>query len=43
MKKVFKIIGWSFLGILGTFFILGALFIYKVKNGFPVFYETHCL
>ena len=40
MKKVFKIIGWSILGILGAFFIFGALFIYKVKNGFPVFYET---
>lgn len=40
MKTVFKIIGWSFLGILGAFFIFGALFIYKVKNGFPVFYET---
>lgn len=40
MKKIFKIILWSILGII----ILGigalSLFIYKVKYGFPVSYET---
>ena len=40
MKKAIKIILWV---ILGLALILGGLFagfVYKVKNGFPVFYET---
>jgi uncharacterized protein len=40
MKKALKIIGWSLLALV---LLLGgalALFIYKVKNGFPVSYET---
>lgn len=40
MKKIFKIILWSVFSII---LILGVLmygFIYKVKNGFPVSYET---
>lgn len=40
MKKVVKIILWSVLVIV---LLLGGLFVgfvYKVKNGFPVFYET---
>lgn len=40
MKKAIKIILWS---VLGLIIILGGLFagfVYKVKNGFPVFYET---
>jgi uncharacterized protein len=40
MKKVFKIILWSLLGLILTFVALAFGFIYKVKNGFPVFYET---
>jgi type 1 glutamine amidotransferase len=40
MKKVLKIVGFSILGIIVLFVILIAGFIYKVKNGFPVSYET---
>jgi type 1 glutamine amidotransferase len=40
MKKVLKIVGFAILGILILFVILIAGFIYKVKNGFPVSYET---
>lgn len=40
MKKVVKIILWSVLGIVLLLGILMAGFMYKVKNGFPVFYET---
>lgn len=40
MKKIFKIVLWTFstLFLLLIIFFLG--FVYKVKNGFPVFYET---
>jgi uncharacterized protein len=40
MKKALKFIGWSLLALV---LLLGgamAVFIYKVKNGFPVSYET---
>lgn len=40
MKKVVKIILWSVLTIVILLGGLMAGFIYKVKNGFPVFYET---
>ena len=40
MKRIFKIIGWTLVSIVGAFFLFAGLFIYKVKNGFPVFYET---
>jgi len=40
MKRVFKIIAWTFLGLVISLFALGALFMYKVQNGFPVSYET---
>ena len=40
MKKVFKIIGWSVLTIIILLGTALGLFIYKVKNGFPVSYET---
>lgn len=40
MKKLLKIIAWTFLGLVIGLFALGALFMYKVQNGFPVFYET---
>lgn len=40
MKKVVKIILWSALTIVILLGILMAGFVYKVRNGFPVFYET---
>lgn len=40
MKKLLKIIAWTFLGLVIGLFALGALFMYKVQKGFPVFYET---
>ncbi|MCP9755510.1 ThuA domain-containing protein [Lacihabitans sp. CCS-44] len=40
MKKAVKIILWVFLGIVIMLGILFAGFVYKVKNGFPVSYET---
>jgi hypothetical protein len=40
MKKVFKIIGWTLLTIIILLGTALGLFIYKVKNGFPVSYET---
>ncbi|MES2518953.1 MAG: ThuA domain-containing protein [Bacteroidota bacterium] len=40
MKKVVKIILWSILVIVLLLGGLMAGFMYKVKNGFPVFYET---
>jgi uncharacterized protein len=40
MKRVLKIILYSVLGIVVLLGILMAGFIYKVKNGFPVSYET---
>lgn len=40
MKRVFKIIAWTFFGLVISLFALGALFMYKVQNGFPVSYET---
>ena len=40
MKKALKIVGFAILGIVIFFVILIAGFIYKVKNGFPVSYET---
>lgn len=40
MKKNAKIVLWSVLGIVLVFGILFIGFVYKVKNGFPVFYET---
>ena len=40
MKKFFKILGWTLLAFVVLLFAAGSLFIYKVKNGFPVSYET---
>ena len=40
MKKFFKILGWTFLTLIILFFAAGGVFLYKVKNGFPVSYET---
>ena len=40
MKKIFKIILWSILVIVLLLGGLMAGFMYKVKNGFPVSYET---
>ncbi len=40
MKKIFKIILWTVLGIITIFGVLLGGFIYKIKNGFPVSYET---
>ena len=40
MKKVLKIVLWVFLGLIVVFGGLFAGFVYKVKNGFPVFYDS---
>ncbi|NBA86875.1 ThuA domain-containing protein [Emticicia sp. CRIBPO] len=40
MKKVVRIVLWSILGIVIVLAGLMAVFMYKVKNGFPVSYET---
>lgn len=40
MKKGLKIALWSLLGLVVLLFAAGGLFFYKVKNGFPVSYET---
>ncbi|UTA66592.1 ThuA domain-containing protein [Emticicia sp. 21SJ11W-3] len=40
MKKIFKIVLWSVLGIVVVLGGLLGVFIYKVKYGFPVSYET---
>lgn len=40
MKKALKIILFSLLGLIVLLFGLMAGFIYKIKNGFPVSYET---
>jgi uncharacterized protein len=40
MKRFFKILLWSVLTIILLLGILLAGFIYKIKNGFPVSYET---
>ena len=40
MKRIIKIVLWTVLGIVVVLGVLFAGFVYKVKNGFPVFYET---
>ena len=40
MNKIVKIILWSLLGLVLLVVAAGALFFYKVQNGFPVTYET---
>jgi uncharacterized protein len=40
MKKILKILAWSFLSIIVLLGVLMAGFMYKIKNGFPVSYET---
>lgn len=40
MKKAIKIILWTIVSMVVLFFAAGATFLYKVKNGFPVSYET---
>lgn len=40
MKRFLKILGWSIVSIVLLLGILLAGFVYKVKNGFPVSYET---
>jgi hypothetical protein len=40
MKRILKVILWSIVAIISTAGILFAIFMYKVKHGFPVSYET---
>lgn len=40
MKKFLKIVGWTILSLLLLLVAGLSLFVYKVKNGFPVSYET---
>jgi type 1 glutamine amidotransferase len=40
MKKFFKIIGWTILSIILMLSVAMGTFMYKVKYGFPVSYET---
>lgn len=40
MKKFFKILAWSVGGLIVVLALLLIGFIYKIQNGFPVFYET---
>jgi type 1 glutamine amidotransferase len=40
MKKALKIILWSVVSLVGLLFVSGWIFMYKIKNGFPVSYET---
>ena len=40
MKKIFKIILWTILSVIAILIVLLGGFMYKVKNGFPVVYET---
>lgn len=40
MKKAIKITLWSVLGLILLVVLAGAVFIYKIRNGFPVSFET---
>jgi len=40
MKKIFKIVLWSLLSVIVIAGIAMSVFVYKVRNGFPVAYET---
>jgi hypothetical protein len=40
MKKFLKIFLWTVLSLMLLIVIAGSVFVYKVKNGFPVSYET---
>ena len=40
MKKLLKFLLWSILAVSIVLGVLVAIFIYKIKNGFPVSYET---
>jgi uncharacterized protein len=40
MKKILKIFLWTFLSLFLLLLIAGSIFMYKIKNGFPVSYET---
>jgi len=40
MKKAIKITLWSIASLVVLLFLFGAVFFYKVRNGFPVSYET---
>ncbi|MEJ1237785.1 ThuA domain-containing protein [Chryseolinea sp. T2] len=40
MKRVLKIVLWSIVILVVLIFGAGTVFLYKVKNGFPVSYET---
>lgn len=40
MKRILKIVLWSVLALVVLLGVVAGLFIYKVKNGFPVSYET---
>lgn len=40
MKKFLKIFFWTVISLILFIVITGSVFIYKVKNGFPVSYET---
>lgn len=40
MKKILKIVLWAILSIILIMVVALSVFVYKVKNGFPVSYET---
>jgi type 1 glutamine amidotransferase len=40
MKKFLKIVAWSIAALILVLAVLGTVFMYKIKNGFPVSYET---
>ena len=40
MKKALKIILWTFVSLVVLLFASGSIFMYKVRNGFPVSFET---
>jgi uncharacterized protein len=40
MKKFIKIFLWTILSLIVLILVAGRVFLYKIKNGFPVFYET---
>jgi type 1 glutamine amidotransferase len=40
MKKFLKIFLWTIISLIVVILIAGSVFFYKVKNGFPVSYET---
>jgi type 1 glutamine amidotransferase len=41
MRKILRVLLWSVTILLILAIVLVSGFVYKIKNGFPVFYETH--